>query len=298
METVSLGRAAEAFVTYCRSRGLTTRTREIYGQALEELATFCGGPDAGLPSVQEMRAFAVHLFDRGLAPTTVSMRLRAIRTFFSFLVRDGLLDVNPMANVPLPKVPRQFPRVLTQEQVSALIRACDRNTWAGIRNRAMVLVFVDCGLRLSELIGLDVGDVNLVGHRIHVRHATGGKERAVYFGSVAGRAIRRWVQARGYAPDSAPFFPARGGARLDRRNVQRILERLAKRAKLDGVKVSPHRLRHTAATLFVANGGPLPSLQALLGHSTLRSTEVYLHMAGSLREIHAAASPADRLMGS
>jgi site-specific recombinase XerD len=277
---------------------LAQRTIELYTNTLGSLAAFLGGEEASLPSCQDLRAFAVHLFDRGNAPTTVSMRLRAIRTFFSFLVRDGLLDANPMVNVPLPKVPRQFPRVLTQEQVSALIRACDRSTWAGIRNRAMVLVFVDCGLRLSELIGLDVVDVDLIGHRIHVRHAKGGKERAVYFGSVAGRAIRRWVQARGYVPDTAPFFPARGGARLDRRNVQRILERLAKRAKLDGVKVSPHRLRHTAATLFVANGGPLPSLQTLLGHSTLRSTEVYLHMAGSLREIHAAASPADRLMGS
>jgi len=297
METVNFGQATDAFLTFCRSRGLSMRTREIYGQALDELSAFCGGACSDLPSVQTIRAFAVHLLDRGLAPTTVSMRLRAIRTFFSFLVRDGLLDVSPMADVLLPKVPRQFPRVLTQEQVSALIRACDRNTWAGIRNRAIVLVFVDCGLRLSELIGLDVGDVDLVGHRIHVRHAKGGKERAVYFGFVAGRAIRRWVQVRGYTPDSAPFFPARGGARLDRRNAQRILERLAKRAELDGVKVSPHRLRHTAATLFVANGGPLPSLQALLGHSTLRSTEVYLHMAGSLREIHAAASPADRSMG-
>lgn len=285
MQTASLGQATEAFVTYCRSRGLTARTREIYGQALGELAVSVGGLEAPLPTTHQLRVFAVHLMERGLAPTTVSIRMRAIRTFFSFLVRDGLLDVNPMATVLLPKVPRHFPRVLTQEQVSALIRACDRNTRTGIRNRAMVLVFVDCGLRLSELIGLDVGDVDLVGHRIHVRHAKGGKERAVYFGSVAGRAIRRWVQVRGYAPDGAPFFPARGGARLDRRNVQRILERLAKRAGLDGVKVSPHRLRHTAATLFVANGGPLPSLQALLGHSTLRSTEVYLHMAGSLREI-------------
>ncbi|MFH1609812.1 MAG: tyrosine-type recombinase/integrase [Candidatus Bipolaricaulota bacterium] len=297
METVTFARGAEAFRVYCRSRGLAPRTLEIHGEALAQLKAFLGGPDVHLPSVHELRAFTVHLFDKGLAPTTVSIRLRAIRAFLNFLVRDGLLEANPMANVPLPKVPRQFPRVLTQEQVTALVKACDRDTWAGVRNRAMVLVFVDCGLRLGELIGLDVADVDLIGHRIQVRHAKGGKERAVFFGSTAFRALRRWASVRGYAPDTAPFFPSRDGGRLDRRNVQRILERLAKRAGLNGVKVSPHRLRHTAATLFVAFGGPLPALKELLGHSTLRSTEVYLHMAGSLREIHAMASPADRLFG-
>lgn len=297
METVPLAQAAEAFVTFCRSRGLAPRTLALYREAIAQLEAFLGGPDVALPSVHELRAFTVHLFDRGLAPTTVSIRMRALRAFVNFLVRDGYLETSPMANVPIPKVPRQFPRVLTPEQVTALVKVCNQGSWTGLRNRAMVLVFVDCGLRLGELIGLDVADVDLLGHRIMVRRAKGGKERAVYFGSTAFRALRKWVAVRSYAPDTAPFFPSRDGGRLDRRNVQRILERLAKRAGLNGVKVSPHRLRHTAATLFVVNGGPLPALQSLLGHTTLRSTEVYVHMAGSLREIHAMASPADRLLG-
>jgi len=108
--------------------------------------------------------------------------------------------------------------------------------------------------------------------------------------------LSRWKKVRGYAPPFAPFFDTKDGARLDRRNVQRILERLAKKAGLEGVKVSPHHLRHTSATLFVAFGGPLPAPQELLGHSSLRTTEIYLHMAGSLREIHAMASLADKLL--
>ena len=297
MEPLTFGQAVEAFRVYCRSKGLARRTLEIYGNALAQLQAFLGGSTAALPSSKQLRAFAVQLLDQGLAPTTVSIRLRAIRAFFNFLVRDGLLEESPMKNVPIPKVPRQFPRVLAPEQVVALLRACDRSSWTGVRNRAIVLSFVDTGLRLGELIGLDVGDVDLVGHRIRVRHAKGGKERFVYFGSTTARALRKWTKVRGYAPAHAPFFVTRDGARLTRRNVQRILERLAKKAGLDGVKVSPHRLRHTAATLFISSGGPLPALKELLGHSSLRSTEIYLHMAGSLREIQTMASPADRLLG-
>lgn len=297
MEILAFGRAVEAFQVYCRSKGLARRTLEIYGEALAQLEKFLGGPSVPLPSIQQLRMFSVQLLDRGLAPTTVSIRLRAIRAFFNFLVRDGLLEESPMKNVPIPKVPRQFLRVLTPDQVVALLKACNRSTWTGIRNRAIVLTFVDTGLRLKEVIGLDVGDIDLVGHRIRVRHAKGGKERFVYFGSTTARALRKWTGARGYAPTYASFFATRDGARLTRRNVQRILERLAKKAGLDGVKVSPHRLRHTAATLFITSGGPLPALKELLGHSSLRSTEIYLHMAGSLREIQAMASPADRLLG-
>jgi len=294
---MSLAEAKELFRTFSQSRGLSRRTLEIYGEAIRELERFLGGPDSPLPSRAEIQRFSAYLlYERNLKPTTVSIKLRAIRTFLNFLLREGLIEENPMFGLPLPKVSKKFPRVLTLDQVAALLRACESRTFAGIRNKAMILVFLDCGLRLKELISLNVGDVNLLSRQILVREGKGGKERVVYFGSTTEKALSRWIKVRGYAPPFAPFFCTREGRRLDRRNVQRILERLVKKAGLEGVKVSPHRLRHTSATLFVAFGGPLPALQELLGHSSIKTTEIYLHMAGSLREIHAKASPADRLI--
>jgi site-specific recombinase XerD len=294
---MTLAEAKELFRIFCQSRALSRRTLEIYGDAILEMERFLGGPDAPLPSRADMQRFSAHLlYERNLKPTTVSIKLRAIRSFLNFLLREGLVEENPMYGLPLPKVPKKFPRILTPDQVAALLRACDTRTFSGIRNKAMILVFLDCGLRLKELIALNVGDVNLLTRQILVREGKGGKERVVYFGSVTEKALSRWIKVRGYAPPFAPFFCTKDGGRLDRRNVQRILERLAKRAGLQGVKVSPHRLRHTSATLFVAFGGPLPALQELLGHSSLRTTEIYLHLAGSLREIHAMASPADKLL--
>lgn len=286
------------FYVYCRSRGLASRTLSIYGESLAQLEAFVGGPDASIPSPRELRAFSAHLLDKGLAPTTVSIKMRAIRAFMNFLREDGCLDTDATVNVPIPKVPQQLPKVLTPGQVKALVNACNLDTWTGQRNRAMILVFVDCALRVGELISLRLGDVDLPGRSIHVHRGKGGKDRTVFFGSRTSRALRKWASVRGSGASTSPAFPTRGGGELDRRNVQRILGRLAKRAGLHGVKVSPHRLRHTAATLFIASGGPLPALKELLGHSTLRSTEVYLHMAGSLREIHAKASPVDRLSDS
>jgi len=297
MGKMTLAEAKELFRIFCQSRGLAKRTLEIYGEAILELERFLGGPDAPLPSRADLQRFSAYLlYERNLKPTTVSIKLRAIRSFLNFLLREGLIEENPMHGLPLPKVPKKFPRILTPDQVAALLRACDTRTFSGIRNKAMILVFLDCGLRLKELISLNVADVNLLARQILVREGKGGKERIVYFGSATEKALLRWIKVRVYAPPFAPFFCTREGRRLDRRNVQRILERLAKKAGLEGVKVSPHRLRHTSATLFVAFGGPLPALQELLGHSSLRTTEIYLHMAGSLREIHAMASPADRLL--
>jgi len=296
MGKMTLAEAKELFRIFCHSRGLSKRTLEIYGEAIRELERLLGGPGAPLPSRADMQRFSAHLFERNLKPTTVSIKLRAIRSFLNFLFREGLIEENPMHGLPLPKVPRKFPRILTPDQVAALLRACDTRTFSGLRNKAMILIFLDCGLRLKELISLNVGDVDLLARQILVREGKGGKERIVYFGSATEKALARWIKVRGYAPPFAPFFCTKEGTRLDRRNVQRILERLAKKAGLEGVRVSPHRLRHTSATLFVAFGGPLPALQELLGHSSLRTTEIYLHMAGSLREIHAAASPVDRLM--
>jgi site-specific recombinase XerD len=243
-----------------------------------------------------VRGWIKALLDRGLSPVTVNIHLRALRAAFNWLYREGYLAENPLERVRPLRVPRQYPKVLSEPEVLALLKtARSQGGWTGKRNWAMVLTFLDGMLRLSELINLELADVNLQARSIRVRHGKGDKERTVFMGRRLTRAMREWLSVRGHVPGCDNVFISRGGSPLDKRNVQRILERLAAKAGLG--RVSPHMLRHTGATLFVRNGGDPFSLQQLLGHSSITTTQIYVHMAGTaLREAHARASPVDRLL--
>jgi len=217
--------------------------------------------------------------------------------FFNWLEREGLVEVSPFrVRVDIPRLPKSLPRSLGSTQVAKLVSACRRDTWAGVRNYAMLLTFVDTGVRLSELLGLDLSDLNLGEWSIRVRHGKGDKERHVSMGRRLHRAMRAWLSARGVSVVEDALFTSRNGARLDKRNVQRILQRITDRAGLQAVSVSPHRLRHSFAVQYIRNGGDPFSLQRILGHSSASTTSIYVNLAGrGLREAHAKASPADRL---
>jgi site-specific recombinase XerD len=221
--------------------------------------------------------------------------MRAIRCFYSFLAREEIIETNPMARVEIPKVPMRYPEVLSESQMKALLKACPRRTITGIRNYAIVLTFIDTGIRLSELINLDLEDVDLRSRTIRIRNGKGGKERQVFVGRKLFHALRKWLDVRGFSlPSNALFVSSTSGDRLDKRNVARILERLGKKAGVP--RVHPHLLRHSFATHYIMNGGDPFTLQRLLGHSSIKTTMIYVNMAGaSLRENHAKASPGDRL---
>ena len=160
----------------------------------------------------------------------------------------------------------------------------------------MLLTLLDTGLRLGELTSLDFSDLDLPGARMRVRNGKAERERYVFAGRALLRSLRTWLEARGYVQEPAPLFMTRAGERLDHRNVQRILERISAKAALPAGRVSPHRLRHTFATHYVMNGGDPFSLQRLLGHSDIKTTTIYVNLAGvGLREAHAKASPVDAL---
>ena len=246
----------------------------------------------------DVRRWIAHKLDGGYRKATVNIRLRALKAAFNWLYREGRLKENPFAGIRPLKVPKQYPKVLSEPEVLALVKAARSQASAGTptgkRNYAMLLTFLDAMLRLQELLDLELPDLNLQARSLRVRHGKGDKERIVYMGRRLTKAMRDWLAVRGHVPGSDWVFISRSGERLDPRNVQRILERLGRRA---GVKVSPHRLRHTGATLFIRNGGDPFSLQRLLGHADIQTTMVYVHMAGSaLREAHARASPVDRLL--
>jgi len=194
-------------------------------------------------------------------------------------------------------VPRQYPFVLSELQVRALLKAVPHKTWKGKRAWAILLTFLDGMLRVDELVNVELSDVNFQAQSIRVRHGKGDKERIVYMGRRLTRAIYEWLQVRGYQPGDERLFVTKNFYKLDDRSVQRIIKRLAKKANIEGVRCSPHTLRHTGATLFIRYGGDPFSLQRLLGHSDISTTMIYVHMTGTaLREAHAKASPVDRLL--
>ncbi len=160
-----------------------------------------------------------------------------------------------MAGVAVPKVPSRYPEVLTGAQARKLVSVATASSWAGVRNRAMILTLLDTGVRLGELIRLDLVDVQLRELTIRIRTGKGDKERYVFLGRCLFRAMRTWIEARGAFSQDGPLFMTRRGERLDGRNVQRILSRLAVKAGLESAKVSPHRLRHSFATHYIMNGG-------------------------------------------
>jgi len=239
------------------------------------------------------------MLERGLSRQTIRIRMRSIRVFANFLEREEIVDVSPMNGVEIPRVPVSMPEVLSSNEIQKLLHATRSRSWYGIRNRCILGVFLDCGLRLGELVSLRVQDVDLPASSIHVRRGKGGKDRKTYMGQRLSRELRKWSEVRGFFGGCDPFFSTRDGRQLDKRNVARIIERIAARAKLGDRRVHPHLLRHTFATHFIKNGGDPFSLQRLLGHADIQTTMIYVNLAGvDLEESHAKASPLDRLSSS
>ena len=298
MEELSFDQAVELFGLYCKSKGLAPRTVETYMFALEGLRSFLAssGEPTRLPERQDLRAYITHMLERGLSRGTVRVRMRSIRVFCNFVAHEGLVEVSPFEGVEIPKVPKTFPQVLTEEQIAKLIKAAGGKKWLDVRNRAILLTFLDTGVRLSELVQLDLEDLNLPAATLHIRRGKGGKERHVFIGRTLHKALRKWLEVRGYAMREKALFVTRRDTRIDKRNVQRTLEHLAKKAGLAGARITPHLLRHTFATHYVRNGGDPFSLQRILGHSDIKTTMIYVNLArASVKEAHAKASPVDRL---
>ena len=295
--TSTLAEARELFRVYCTSKGLSPRTIETYLFSIDRLEKFLAPDgDTAIPSPRELRAFIGHMLAQGLSKQTVRVRMRSVRVFANFLEREGIVEESPMKSVEIPRVPEHRPTVLTDDQMSALVRAIDRRGWHGKRNYAMILTFLDTGVRLSELIGLDLEDLDLRHGTILVRNGKGARDRIVFAGQLLRRALRHWLKARGIASPCPALFITQRDTRMHRRAVARIVERTAARAHLGDLRIHPHCLRHSCATSFVRHGGSVFALQRLLGHSSMNTTRRYVtYAATALQEAHAKASPVDRL---
>lgn len=236
-----------------------------------------------------LRRFLAHLSTTNFGKSSTARLLATLRTFFRWLEGRGLVTVNPAAQLRNPRSPRRLPDVLDASEVKRILDAAP-----GRRDAALLETIYSGGLRVSEAVGLNVEDVDLGEGVARVRDGKGGRERLAPLGRPASLAIRAWLEERGSVECRALFLNSEGG-RLDVRQVRRILEGAARAAGI-GRPVHPHMLRHSFATHLLDAGCDLRSVQELLGHRNLATTQIYTHVSVQrLKAVYDAAHPRARL---
>jgi len=279
------------------SRGASEHTLRAYGRDLEELCLFCderGIEDPTAISSRTLRAFLLRLDERQLARSSVQRKLSAVRSFFRQLEREGLVEVNPTTGLRQSRGSRPLPKAITTGEIEALLEAPDTTTTRGRRDRALLELCYSAGTRAAETVGINRTDVDLNQEVVRVR-GKGRKERLAPLGSHAIAALRRYLQdpARPQpqvGAETAVFLNARGG-RLTTRSLGRIVEAAVLTAGL-ARRATPHTLRHSFATHLLNAGADLRSVQELLGHAHLVTTQIYTHVSiERLREVYERAHP-------
>ncbi len=285
----------DAYLDHLRvERAMAKNTLDAYARDLNALAALLGGEsnpaDAGLEAIAELM---VANAKRGFGARSSSRQLSALRGFFRFLVREHVAAEDPTALVDRPKLARKLPRVLSFEEVDRLLAAPDGSTDDGACHAAMLQLMYASGLRVSELCGLRVADIDLARGLVSPL-GKGSKRRLVPVGEVALDAVSRYVKdvrPRVAPPGSSALFVSPRGRHYRREVFWRLVRRYALKAGITPLP-SPHKLRHSFATHLLRGGADLRAVQAMLGHADLGTTEIYTHLAQDhLRAAHAKAHP-------
>ncbi len=264
-------------------RNAAANTRAAYARDLTDFAAWCAAQEVSLvaATADQLRAYLASL-SATAKPRTVARRLSALRQFFKYLASEDRRADDPSADLDAPRRGRPLPKVLSEAEMAALCDAVGRLDGAsGARLRALVELLYATGLRVSELVGLPLGALGRDGESLRVR-GKGGRERVIPIAAPARAAVAAWLCHRGGGDGvEAPLFPSATAAQghLTRQRVGQLLKALALDAGLDPGAVSPHVLRHAFATHLVDHGADLPSVQKLLGHADISTTQVYTHVA-------------------
>jgi integrase/recombinase XerC len=277
-------------------RGASPHTIRNYGADLREFFAFLNGKKLSEVDTLVIRSFLAHLKARNHSKATLSRKLAALRSFFKYLARENHVKTNPALGISTPKRDKKLPHFLDLGEVTNLLEAPAQNSWEGRRDRSILETLYSSGVRVSELVGLNRGDVDLLGALLKVR-GKGKKERIVPVGEKALRAVRDYLEAlplplpKRSEDSSAPLFLNRSGSRLTDRSVRRLIVKYARQISLRH-GISPHPLRHTFATHMLDRGADLRSVQELLGHANLSTTQIYTHVTTRrLQEAYAQAHP-------
>jgi len=271
----------EGFFRHLRTeRRLSKLTSASYQRDVAALGAYCDSQKLnGWSAVdsQHLRLFAARQHSRGLSPRSIQRQLSAIRTFFGYLIREGAARINPAADVRAPKVAKHLPHTLDADQMQRLLEF-RTDDGLSIRDKAMLELLYSSGLRLQELVSLDLADLDIADHTVRVT-GKGNKVRILPVGRQALDAIRAWLKERGAVADvdEAAVFVGRNGERLGVRAVQLRVDVWARRSGL-GIKAHPHLFRHSFATHLLESSRDLRGVQELLGHANISTTQVYTHL--------------------
>lgn len=294
--------AVGRFLQYLRvERNASDLTIKSYREDLTALADYLadsrGGtcPDPGRIDAVELRGYVAALHEAGYAKTTIARRLASMRSFFRFGQREGWAATNPAKPLRNPRKSRTLPHFLSTEELGRLLQSPPGDAPMGLRDRAILETMYSAGLRVSELVGLNDSDLDFAAGVVRVR-GKGRRERLSPIGSYATRALKRWLQVRKLhsaepSGAGAPVFVNKFGRRLTTRSVARMLEKYLRQTGLD-TRTTPHSLRHSFATHLLDRGADIRSVQELLGHKSLVTTQIYTHVSTTgLREIYERAHP-------
>ena len=273
--------------------GVSPHTLRAYTEDLKEFISFVDKKPKIINNL-DIRSYLAFLHHKKLQRSSISRKLTTIRSFFKYLHREGYVKSNPAKLVSSPKTPKDLPRFLTIDEILSLLDKPRGDTFKATRDRAILELLYSSGLRVSELTSLDISDLDIKGSLVRVK-GKGRKERIVPVGSKAMNAIQNYLPERISLRKKSPalFLNNRGG-RLTQRSVRRILLHYSRMSNLKG-DLSPHTLRHTFATHLLHEGADLRSIQELLGHTSLSTTQKYTHVdIAHLTEVYDKAHPLDK----
>jgi len=279
-------------------RGYSPQTLRAYAGDLTGFANFAAQQEAfdpaSITSVQ-MRHYLARLRQSGAARSTIARKVASLRSFYKFLLREGLVSQNPATNLTVPRREKRLPVFLDEGEVERLLETPDLADVAGRRDRAILEMLYSTGMRISELAAVNLEDIDLVGEVVKAK-GKGKKERLVPLGRPALQALRDYLEvraaiARGRRVNRRALFVNKAGGRLSVRGVRRIFRKYARQAGL-AERASPHTLRHSFATHMLNRGADLRAVQELLGHASLASTQIYAHVTTErLKRVYNKAHP-------
>lgn len=237
-----------------------------------------------------LRRFLAILKERNFSKTTIARKLATLRSFFRFLTREGYLKSNLISGLATPKLEKKLPTFLTIPEVVKLIESPDKSEESGLRDKAILETLYSTGIRVSELVGLNIEDIDFIGGTVRV-FGKGKKERLLPIGDSALRSIRDYLVMINSSKEKGPLFLNKLKGRLTTRSVRRIIEKYIRKTALKE-RISPHTLRHSFATHLLDRGADLRSVQELLGHVNLSTTQIYTHITTErLKDSYEKAHP-------
>lgn len=284
----------EQFLSHLKiESGASPETQRAYAEDLREFHEFTDKQPGDI-DIHDIRGFLAFLHNKKLKKSSIARKLAAIRSFFRYLHREGYVSRNPARLVSTPRVPKHLPRFLSVDEVFSLVERPQGDSFHATRDRAVLELLYSSGLRVSELTSLDITDIDIKQSLVRVM-GKGRKERIIPVGSKAIEAIQNYLPERlSFRKKSQALFLNVRGTRLTQRSIRRIVINYSRMVSIEG-DLGPHTLRHTFATHLLHEGADLRSIQELLGHSSLSTTQKYTHVdIRHLMEVYDKAHPMTR----